>query len=75
MTMRAAILVVGCLMISSSTLAADQQADKTAPIVLAKRVVVASAAKPAHKPVRSTTATADFPARVWTLEMSCCEPQ
>jgi hypothetical protein len=73
MTMRAAILVVGCLMISSSALSADQQADKAAPIVLAKHVVVASAAKPAHKPVRSTTS--EIPSRVWSLEMSCCEPQ
>ena len=76
--MRAAILVVGCLLISSSALATDQQVKNVAksaaekPVVMAS-VVVASAKKPAHKAVQSKAT--DSPARVWTVEMACCEPQ
>jgi len=71
--MRAAILVAGCFLISSA-LAADQQVKNAASSAAAKPVVVALVTqKPAHRPAQS--AKTDVPVRVWTLEMSCCEPQ
>jgi hypothetical protein len=71
--MRTAILVVSCLLISSWALATDQQVKDVSKSAAAKPVVVASAKKPARKPVQSTAT--EFPPRVWTVEMSCCEPQ
>ena len=71
--MRTAILVVSCLLISSSALATDQQVKSMATNAAEKPVIVASAKKPARKPVQSTAT--DFPPRVWTVEMACCEPQ
>ena len=71
--MRTAIFVVGCLLISSSALATDQQVKNAAQSTAAKPVVVASAKKPARKAVQS--AATDVPVRVWTVEMACCEPQ
>ena len=72
--MRAAFFVAVCYLISSSAFAADQQVKKNAaPGTAAKPVAVALATKPAHKAVQP--AKAEVPVRVWTLEMSCCEPQ
>jgi len=69
--MRAAILVAGCFLISSA-LAADQQVKNAASGTAAKPVVVALVTQ-THRPAQS--AKTDVPVRVWTLEMSCCEPQ
>jgi uncharacterized protein YdeI (BOF family) len=71
--MRAVLLVAVCFLISSSAFAADQQVKNAAPSTAAKPVAIALATKPAHKAVQS--AKTEVPVRVWTLEMSCCEPQ
>jgi hypothetical protein len=68
--MRATIVLAGCFLISSAFAAEPQK--NPAPSAQAKPVVVAQAATQtrAAQPVKK-----EVPARVWTLEMSCCEPQ
>ena len=81
--MRAAILVAGCFLTASLAFAGDQQTNNVAPNTAAKPVLVAYAKKPEHRAVRSAktaapvvqSANTDVPVRVWTVEMSCCEPQ
>jgi hypothetical protein len=66
--MRAAIVIAGCFIVSSvfaAEQAVDKQQEKAKPAVVAK----ARAGQSVH-PVKR-----EVPARVWTLEMSCCEPQ
>ncbi len=62
--MRAAILVAACFLVVSSTFAAEPQVQKVASVVGMKQVQKA--------PTAAKTAA---PVRVWSVEMSCCEPQ
>jgi hypothetical protein len=68
--MRAAIVLAGCFLIFSAFAAEQQQSPASG--AQAKPVVIAQAATQtrAGQPAKS-----EAPARVWTLEMSCCEPQ
>lgn len=64
--MRTAILVAACFLVSSA-FAVEQTEKNTGTHVKTKPVVVAKApAQPAKT---------EASGRVWTLEMSCCEPQ
>lgn len=68
--MRTAIVTLVCLF-ASAALAAEQMEKSAAAHASAKPVVVAKAtAHPAAQPAKS-----EAQGRVWTLEMSCCEPQ
>jgi len=68
--MRATIVMLGCLFVSAA-LAAEQMEKNAEVHAKAKPVVVAKATtRQAAQPGKS-----EAPARVWTLEMSCCEPQ
>jgi hypothetical protein len=61
--MRAAILVAACFLVVSSTFAAEPQVQKVASVGTKQVQKAPTAAK--------TVA----PVRVWSVEMSCCEPQ
>jgi hypothetical protein len=66
--MRAAIVIAGCFIVSSvfaAEQAVDKQQDKAKPAVVAK-----ARTGQATRPVKT-----EVEGRVWTLEMSCCEPQ
>lgn len=75
--MRALMIVTaGAALLLGSALAAGEQIEKSA----AQKIVVASA--PTSAPVKQVkakkatkTAATEAPARVWSLEMACCEPQ
>ena len=68
--MRTAIVMVVCLF-ASAVLAAEQMEKAADAHAKAKPVVVAKAtAHQAPHPAKS-----EAQGRVWTLEMSCCEPQ
>jgi len=68
--MRTAIVMLGCLFVSAA-LAGEQMERNAAAQAKAKPVVVAKAtARQASRPAKS-----EVQGRVWTLEMSCCEPQ
>lgn len=68
--MRAVIVMLGCLFVSA-TLAADQMEKNAEAHAKAKHVVVAKAtARQAAQPAKR-----EVQGRVWSLEMSCCEPQ
>ena len=68
--MRTTIVMLGCLF-ASAALAAEQMEKSAEVHAKAKPVVVAKAtARRATQPARS-----EAQGRVWTLEMSCCEPQ
>jgi len=67
--MRTTIVVLGCLFVSAA-LAAEQMEKNAEVHAKAKPVVVAKAtARQAAQPAKGEQG------RVWTLEMSCCEPQ
>jgi hypothetical protein len=68
--MRTTIVLLGCLFVSAA-LAAEQMEKNAEVHAKAKPVVVAKAT--AHQAPR--TAKSESQGRVWTLEMSCCEPQ
>lgn len=64
--MRTAILIAACLLVSSA-FAVEQTEKNAGTHVKAKPAIVAKApAQPAKT---------EASGRVWTLEMSCCEPQ
>jgi hypothetical protein len=68
--MRTTIVLLGCLFVSAA-LAAEQMEKNSEVHAKAKPAVVAKAtAKQA-----SQTGKVESQGRVWTLEMSCCEPQ
>jgi hypothetical protein len=61
--MRAAILVAACFLVVSSTFAAEPQVQRVASVGIKQVQKAPTAAKTAA------------PVRVWSVEMSCCEPQ
>jgi len=66
--MRTTIVMLGCLF-ASAAFAAEQMEKSTE--AKAKPIVVAKATKrQAAQPAKT-----EGPGRVWTVEMSCCEPQ
>ena len=68
--MRTTIVLLGCLF-ATAALAAEQMAKASEAHAKAKPVIVAKAAtRQATQPAKS-----EAQGRVWTLEMSCCEPQ
>ena len=67
--MRTTIVMLGCLFVSAA-LAAEQMEKNAEVQAKAKQVVVAKATARAAQPAKS-----EPQGRVWTLEMSCCEPQ
>jgi hypothetical protein len=68
--MRTTIVMLACLF-ASAALAAEQMEKNAEVQAKAKQVVVAKAtARQAAQPAKS-----EVQGRVWTLEMSCCEPQ
>ena len=69
--MRASMIVFAGALFTVSAFAAD------APVVRSEqRVVVASAdAKQVKKAPKVAKTAKAAPVRVWSLEMSCCEPQ
>jgi len=68
--MRTTILMLG-LLFASAALAAEQMEKAAEVHARSKPVVVAKATTPrAAQPAKS-----EGQGRVWTLEMSCCEPQ
>ena len=71
--MRALMIVTaGAALLLGSAFAAGEQMEKSA----AQKIVVASAPVKQVKAKKATkTAATEAPARVWSLEMACCEPQ
>jgi hypothetical protein len=69
--MRTTIVMLGCLF-ASAAFAAEQMEKNAEAHATAKPVVVAKATtkRQAAQPAKS-----EGQGRVWTLEMSCCEPQ
>jgi hypothetical protein len=65
--MRTAIVVLGCLFVSAAL--AGEQVEKNAAAHAKAKPAVAAKARVAQ-PAKTEVA-----GRVWTLEMSCCEPQ
>jgi hypothetical protein len=63
--MRALIVLAGVTVLAVSGFAADAQRNAAKPVVVASADV-----KKAPKAAKT-----EAPARVWTVEMSCCEPQ
>lgn len=77
--MRALMIVVaGAAFMFGSAFAAGVQMEKSVQGT-AQKIVVASAQTSAPmkqvKAKASKTAATEAPARVWSLEMACCEPQ
>lgn len=68
--MRTTIVMLGCLFVSAA-FAAEQVERNAEAHAKAKPVVVAKATA-SQAPQR---AKSEVTGRVWTLEMSCCEPQ
>jgi len=68
--MRTTIVMLGCLF-ASAAFAAEQMEKNAEAHAKAKPVVVAKATA-RHAP---QTAKSEAQGRVWSLEMSCCEPQ
>jgi hypothetical protein len=66
--MRTLIVLAGLMLPAVSAFAADQAKHSQQPIVVAS-----AGAKEVKKSPKA--AKTEAPARVWTLEMSCCEPQ
>jgi hypothetical protein len=66
--MRALIVLAGVTVLAVSGFAADAQRNAAKPVVVASADV--KQMKKAPKAAKT-----EAPARVWTLEMSCCEPQ
>jgi hypothetical protein len=67
--MRALIVLAGATLLAMSAFAADTQVRNTSK----PTTVTSVGAKHAKK--ASKSAKTEAPARVWTVEMSCCEPQ
>jgi hypothetical protein len=74
--MRALMIVTaGAALLLGSAFAAGEQIEKSAQGT-AQKIVVASASVKQVKAKKVTkTAATEVPARVWSLEMACCEPQ
>jgi len=66
--MRASMIVLAGALFTVSAFAADAQVGRSE-----QRIVVASADAKQAKKTPKVVKTA--PVRVWSLEMSCCEPQ
>jgi len=76
--MRALMIVVaGATFMFGSAFAAGVQMEKSAQGTAQKIVVASAQASAPMKHVKKApkTAATEAPARVWSLEMACCEPQ
>jgi hypothetical protein len=64
------IVFASAALLTVSAFAADTQVKPSA-----QNIVVASAEKQVNVKQATRVAKTEAPVRVWTLEMSCCEPQ
>jgi hypothetical protein len=68
--MRAIYVVAVCLLVSSAV--AAEQGEKSALQGARAKPAVVAKASVSHATQQAKT---EVPARVWSLEMACCEPQ
>jgi hypothetical protein len=68
--MRTAIVMLGCLFVSAAL--AGEQAEKNAAAHARAKPAAVKKAPATHA---AQPAKTEVTGRVWTLEMSCCEPQ
>ncbi|HET7765364.1 MAG TPA: hypothetical protein VFK92_09780 [Burkholderiales bacterium] len=68
--MRTAIMMLGCLLVSAALAGEAVEKNAAAQAKAMPAVVAKASARHAAQPAKT-----EVPARVWSLEMACCEPQ